>query len=357
MACEDAPMREAIHLVGALGLLGLACLACKGKGPSAESDGGAVTTSAMTSSTTTCTESTKSVTGSLHAVVAYDATLDPPKSKRQQAYECGTRTAVAYYLEYPTAADAQSACNFTGPQLWGGNAPTARDPDEVMTKGSTMAIVSGDAIDDLVGKLEKDGYVAWRPGKAATGAAASDPIAELGKALDCGASSHDPLRAWCPVVSEPTAGFTPPSGVVTYVGITIPVKAGTSAKSAAASVASVSALTIGSGRIQLQSVTPDNDGEKKELAATASAVAAVLRGDAHGAVKVGSGLAGFLDGLKRDIATKGHPVAASAKPASFTATNPSEVALVHGKPDAYVVVEHANDGTWLNVFPVGTYAP
>ena len=102
----------------------------------------------------------------------------------------------------------------------------------------------------------------------------------------------------------------------------------------------------------------NNDTEKKALLATAALISAALKGENKGTIHVGKDLAGFLDGVGKDVPTKGYAIAeTTGKPASFKATNPSDVALVHGKIDAYVVLEHAGDGTWMNVFPVRAYGP
>lgn len=351
-------MRESFSAAAAVGVVLLATLACKGSSSSSSSDAGGATPSGSVAAVgATCTESTKEMNGSLHAEVAYGAPFDPPKSKRKQSYQCGTKAAVGLYLEYPTAAAAISACNFTGPQLWGGNAPTREDKDELMTKGGTLVIVSGDAIDDLSAKLEADGYVRWRASTAA--AAPRDIDVELGKAVDCGAASKDPLRGWCPVASLQTSGFSLPSTPKTYVGITAAVKTGMDVKAALLGNVSVSSLSLGPGKVKLTSVTPDNDAEKTTLANTAMVVAKALKGESTGTISIGKDLATFLDGLVGDLAISGHPVSASTgHPATFTAANPSDIALVHGKSvDAYVVLEHAKDGTWVNVFPVRAYGP
>ena len=349
-------MKDAREVMAAALVVLAACLACKKFGKSGSGSGSA---SSAAASGSTCTASAKEVHGSLHAEVAFDTSMDPPKSKRKESYQCGGRDALALFLEYPTPAAAGSACNLVGAQLWGGNAPTLENPDEVMTKGGTLVIVTAKAIDDLAAKLAADGYAKCRPGGGATsgGAAASVPD-DLKAALDCGPASTDALRSWCPVAAAPTSGFAFPVTPTTYVGITAAVKSGTAARSALLGDVSVSALSVGGGRVKVTSITPDNEGEKKTLAATAALISQVLKGGSTGNVRVGAALAGFLNGLMKDLSTKGYPVAVSGgKPASFTGASPSEIALVNGKVDAYVVLEHAKDGTWVNVFPIRVYAP
>ena len=162
------------------------------------------------------------------------------KSKRKESYQCGGRDALALFLEYPTAAAASSACNLVGARLWGGNAPTRENPDELLTKDGTLVIVSASAIDDLAAKLAADGYAKCRPGATSGGGAAS-VTDDLKAALDCGPASNDPLRAWCAVAAEPSSGFNFPTTPTTYVGITAAVKSGTAAKSALLGDVSVSA--------------------------------------------------------------------------------------------------------------------
>lgn len=274
---------------------------------------------------------------------------------------CGKNEAVGLYLEYPAPAQALAMCDFTGPQLWGGTAPTARDPEELLTKGGSLVIVSGKAIEDLAKQLEADGYVRWRAsgGNVAQGSVSSGSIdKEVAKALDCSPKSADPLRAWCPVAAFASSGFSPPPAPTTYVGLSVAVKSGTPVKTAMLNRLSLSALILGNGRVDVVNITPDNEDEKKQLLATAGLVSGVLKGEGNGPIQVGANLAGFLDGLKKKLATEGHPVQASAsKPAAYTAQNPSEIALVRGKVDAYVVVERAGDGIWINVFPVRAYGP
>lgn len=348
--------------MGAAGAVVLVvCLACKG-GRGGADGGGASATASSAPSAPACTERAGDVHGSLHAEVAYGTTFDPPKAKHKQAYDCGAKTAVALQLDYATAADASNACNFVGPQLWGGNAPTARDPDELLTKGASIAIVSGAAIDELSAMLEADGWRRWRVGAGGgsgggTAAPTLDVVKELPSAVDC-KSGKDALRMWCPVASLSTSGFTLPPVATTYVGVTVAAKNSAPLKTSLRGAPSVSALTIGPGRIKVSSITPDNAKERAALAATASIISRALEGSGKGTISVGKDLASFLDGLKSDLSTKGLEVSSSTgKPATFKATNPSEVALVRGAVDAYVVLEHATDGTWVNVFPTRPYGP
>ncbi len=353
-------MNERIQLAAALGLVAAVTVACKGSG-GAPSAGG--TTSTTVSATATaappagCAEISGPANGSIHASVAYASPFEPPKSKRSQSYQCGTSKAIAYFLEYASPEKVSSACAFFTGELWAAAAPTKESPDELLTKGTSVAIVSGDAIAEVSAKLEADGYTRFR---ASAGAAPSgDPVElTLGKEVDCSAASKDLLRAWCPVTSFRTSGFSAPARPTTYVGITAAVKTGVALKTALLGDVTVSALTFSGGKALLTSITPDNPGEKATLAATAAKVSSALKGDAPGPIAVGKDLASFLDGRVKELSAKGYAVDATAgKPASFTAASPSEIALVHGKVDAYVVLEHAKDGTWINVFPVRGYVP
>ncbi|MEO8801550.1 MAG: hypothetical protein ABI551_26910 [Polyangiaceae bacterium] len=312
--------------------------------------------SATASAAASCTESTAEAHGSLHAEVAWSTVMEPPKSKRKQAFTCDGKSAAALFLEYATAAQAQKAGALTGAQLWGGAAPTSEDPDELMTKNGSLVIVSGDAIDALANKLQAEGYVQWRAGTHAPASRSID--AQLAAAVDCTPSSKDPLRAWCPATHLSSSGFSFPTAPTTYVGISVAVKTGTPLRSALLDDVTVTALALGNGRVRVTSIKPDNASEKKALASTAMAVAAALKGMSPGNIAVGSDLAGFLDSLRAQLPTKGYAAAASSgKPASYTGATPSEIALVKGSVDAYVVIEHAPDGTWLDVYPVRPYGP
>lgn len=326
--------------------------ACKSSGQRESNDG---------SGANACSESPKESKASLHAEVAWGTPFDAPTSKRKQTYVCGNKEAVALFLEYPTPAKALAMCDFTGPQLWGGGAPTSRDPDELLTKGGTLVMVSGRAIDDLAKQLEANGFVRWRAsgGNTAQGSVSSGSIdKEVAKALDCSPKSADPLRAWCPVAAFASSGFSPPPAPATYVGLSVALTSGTPVKSAMLNRLSLSALILANGRVDVISITPDNEDEKKQLLATAGLVSGVMKGEVNGPIRVGANLSGFLDGLKNKFAAGGAAVQASAsKPAAYKAKNPSEIALVRGKVDAYVVIERASDGIWMNVFPVRPYGP
>ncbi len=284
--------------------------------------------------------------------------MEPPKSKRKQAFTCGDKSAAALFLEYATAAQVQKAGALTGAQLWGGAAPTSEHPDELMTKNGSLVIVSGDAIDALANKLQAEGYVQWRAGMHAPASATGSIDAQLAATLDCAPTSKDLLRAWCPATHFAGSGFSFPSAPTTYVGISVAVKTGTALRSALLDDVTVTALALGNGRVRVTSIKPDNASEKKALASTAMAVAVALKGLSPGSIAVGSDLAGFLDSLRAQLPTKGYAVVASSgKPASYTGATPSEIALVRGNVDAYVVIEHASDGTWLNVYPIRPYGP
>ena len=301
----------------------------------------------------TCAESPAKVPGSIHAEVAYDVTMMTPKTKSRQSYQCGTSTAVAFHLDYANADDAHAAASGLGGQLWGSFSPHGEDADELLTKGANVVIVSGSSIEPLAKKFEDDGFVRFR------GAAVPRAVdAEIAKAVDCGATSKDPLRAFCPVASSATSGFSTPPGPKTFVGIMVAVKEGADLKAALGGKRSVSALSLGPGRVKLTAVTPDNPGEQKQLDAVAQTVATALGGGGSPTLSIGKDLATFLDGRASDLAISGHPVSASTGvPASYKGENPSEISLVHGKVDAYVVIEHASDGTWIHVFPARPYGP
>jgi hypothetical protein len=60
----------------------------------------------------------------------------------------------------------------------------------------------------------------------------------------------------------------------------------------------------------------------------------------------------FLQSLRGQLPTQGHPVRDDAHGAHFTAQAPSTVWRVNqGAFDVYVIVEEAKDGTFVNVYP------
>jgi hypothetical protein len=294
-----------------------------------------------------CKASKKEV-GSVHAVTSFDVTMTPPKTKLKQSLDCGGKAVTLFITEYTAAAKRDEASNMTGPQLWGGDGPSEEHDDELLFKDAVQVVVSGPGVavaaDALVGK----GFKAWRGGPAPV-----DVLSRVGKALDCGADSKDPLRAWCAATMTGKAGFTAQKDKTVLLGISVPLPAKLDVRAVMLKALRVSALSFGGGKVVLTDVTPDNDGEARELAEVAAQVASALKGQAT-EVKTSAGLAGFLPTLATKAANSGAAVKDSVKgPAQLALKNPTRAWTVkQGKGEVYVIAEDTADGAWLSVYPV-----
>jgi hypothetical protein len=159
---------------------------------------------------------------------------------------------------------------------------------------------------------------------------------QFSREIQCDAASIDPYKLWCPVAKASSSGFQYPTGTQTLVGLTVAVKSNAKVRDSLKASLGISALTLGNARIKIQAITPENDKEKKALLATASVVMDVLSG---------RGIRFPLDPIWPDF-SMGY---AGKLPAhaylAKTATGGS----------AYVVIEEATDGTWVNIYPVVQY--
>lgn len=289
-------------------------------------------------------KASKQEVGSLHANTSFEVQMEAPKSKLKQPLECDGKPVTLYTSEYATPASAGSAANFTGPQLWGGDAPTARHTDELMQNGAVLVVVSGPGVAAAVKALAAKGFTPWR-------VPAGDGIDRLTAAIDCTAASNDPLRAWCAAAMTKGAGFTAPKGKVTYVGLSVPLNAKFDVRDALLKATNLSALSFGDGKVNLSDITPDNEGEKKQLLEVAMSVAMVLKGKSK-EIKVGKDLAGFLDSLAVAAASKGYPIKDDPKGAKLKMKMPSRAWRVKANGvDVIVFAEDAGDGTFVNVYP------
>jgi hypothetical protein len=291
----------------------------------------------------------KDYAGSIHAAVAYDVDVfAKPKSKEKQVFDCGSKPAALFLLELGEK-DAKSYADAYGAQLWGESGPTAEHDDELLVGKGVVAMVSGPGSAPIVARLEKKGFAKHRltPLEAGTG-----PIEDqFAAAIDCSAKSNDPLRAWCPATQVKKAGFKAPPKMTTFVGLTAAVKKGANVRKALLEMVAVSALSVGGGKIFVQDITPENDGEKRQLMEVAMSVAQQLKGG-KGGVVVAKDLGGFLDSLTAKNATKGYDVKDDPAGAKYTAKSPSRAWRVK---DAFVVFEDAPDGTWVNIYPAVPY--
>jgi hypothetical protein len=291
-----------------------------------------------------CVDSKKE-SGSLHASVGFETHMISPKTKLKQPLECGGKPVTLFVSEYKDASEADDACNFSGPQLWGADGPTAEHNDELMTKANVQVVVSGPGVAAAAAALEKQGFKPWRVGAPAPKGPAWE---RLGKEIDC-KSGKDPLRMWCAAANTAGAGFTAPKAATVYLGISAPLSDNHDVRDSVLKGTRVSALAFSGGKIHLTDITPDNDDEKKDLLRVAISVAAMLKGEGK-KLDVSAGLAGFLPSLKDSAAKSGAAVKDSPKgPAEFKFKNPSKAWKVG---EVYVVAETADDGTWVSVYPI-----
>lgn len=283
-------------------------------------------------------------TGSLHANTAFEVQMETPKSKAKQPLVCDGKAVTLYVSEYASAASADSAANLTGPQLWGANAPTAEHDDELMQNGAVLVIVSGPGVKAGAKALSAKGFKAWRVPVA-------DGIDRLATAIDCKATSNDPLRAWCAAASVKGAGFTAPKGKVTYVGLSVPLNAKYEVRDTLLKATNISALAFGDGKVTLSDITPDNEGEKKQLLEVAMQIAVVLKGKSMD-IKLGKDLGGFLNSLSDAAAKSGYALKDDPKGAQVKMKMPSRFWRVKANGvDVIVVAEDAGDGTFVSVYP------
>ena len=292
-------------------------------------------------------KASKQESGSLHASTSFEVTVTTPKSKLKQQLDCGGKTVTLFISEFATPALADEAANLTGPQLWGGTAPTAEDPDELLLKGTMQVVISGPALRSAADALAAKGFKPWR------GGAPTDVLERVAKALDCKPASKDSLRAWCAASMTSSAGFKSAKNDTVLLGISTPLAASKEVREELLRATRVSALAFSNGKVRLTDVTPDNDAEAKQLLEVAGEVGAALKGMSS-SVKLGADLAGFLPVLAGQCAKGGAAVKDVAKgPAQVTLKNPTRMWLVKsGKSEVYVVSEDAPDGAWLSIYPV-----
>lgn len=299
-----------------------------------------------------CKASKQQEVGSLHANTSFEVALTPPKSKLKQTLDCGGKAVTLYVSEFATPALAQEAANFTGPQLWGGTAPTGEHTDELLLSGAIQIVASGPGVQAAAAALGSKGFKAWR------GDTSTDVLERVTNGVDCKAGSKDPLRAWCSAALTKGASFKAPKGDTVLLGISAPVPTSVDLREALLRATRVSALAFssakaGESKVRITDVTPDNKDEEKQLAEVAGEISMALKGLAP-SVKVSEGLFGFLPVLGEQSKKDGVPVKDSAKgPAQVKLKNPTRLWLVkHGKSEAYLAVEDTADGAWLSVFPV-----
>lgn len=289
-------------------------------------------------------KASKQDVGSLHAATSFEVTMTAPKSKLKQSLDCGGKAVTLFVSEFADAAQANEAANLTGPQLWGGLAPTDEHTDELLLKGALHVVISGPAVNVAAEALMGKGFKAWRGGPVA------DVIERVSKAIDC-KSGKDPLRAWCGAAATAGAGFKSAKDQTVLLGISAPLPASRDVREVLLKATRVSALAFANGKVRLTDVTPDNKDEEQQLLEVAGELALALKGSST-QVKISAGLSGFLPVLAKQ-ASQGAAVKDSAKgPATVELKNPTRMWTVKvGKLEVYVVAEDTADGAWLSVYP------
>ncbi len=353
----------------AVGLVAVATLACRGsQGTSAGTSASAsASPSASVASTlataqqsasaaptepTPCPEATKLALGTYAAEAAFDRHSDA-KTKHRVSYQCGTNHIAAFYFDDASETEALAEAEGIGSALWaearsleGGLA------DEVLLRGTQVLLLSGDGLAPVLRRLRERQWAQWRPRPRGI-------EAELARVLDCGPTSADALRAWCPVATSASAPYAPPAARATYLGITATLPPGSDARALLVKDLSPAALSLDGQRVALTRLFPRKALDKSQLAAAANAVARVLRGEATAPITVPKSLAAILDAHASELATTGASASAPTKsgPSAFADEDPAVIALVHGSVDAYVVIARARDGAAVSVFPTSAYAP
>jgi hypothetical protein len=291
-------------------------------------------------------KASKQDVGSLHANTSFEVNMTTPKSKLKQSFDCGGKAVTLYVSEFASAAQANEAANLTGPQLWGGLSPTEEHSDELLMQGALQVVVSGPGVQAAADALMKKGFKPWR------GDAPADVIERVSKALDCKATSKDPLRAWCAATVTGTAGFKAAKDQTVLLGISAPLPGSKDVREVLLAATRVSALAFAGGKVRLTDVTPDNKDEEKQLLEVAGEVSAALKGMST-QLKISSGLAGYLPVLAGQ-AKDGAAAKDSAKgPANAKLKNATRLWTVKsGKLEVFVVSEDTADGAWLSVYPV-----
>lgn len=295
--------------------------------------------------------------GSLHAATAYDVPMVDPKAKTQQSVQCGVDAAVLYFFVHDEGG-IRGAVAGLGGRLWGGPGPTREHSDELLIKKTTAVVVSGPARAKLVEKLVKKGFVR-DTGSAAPPAPprSADLLADLASAVQCSGAT-DPLRSWCPALGARKAGYKAPPAPQVYLGLAVGIGKETSIRSALLGNVNVATLVVAPGRVLVNDVKPDNANEREQLLRVAMQLAAHLKGQKAAAITVEPDFAGYLGSLKARASTGVAVADSPAGPAAYTSAHPSRIAAVDDAKlgRVYVVIEEANDGTWLNLFPAVPYA-
>lgn len=293
--------------------------------------------------------------GSLHAATAYEVPTIPPKAKDKQSFLCEGKAVALYFYEYATEQEARTNAEALGLRLWGGGAPTAEHSDELLAAKTLVAVVSGEARDPITDKLRSKGFQPVRLGPT-PGLGHKDVVSRLEAEIDCKPATTDVLRAFCPATRIVGSGYQPVSEASTLLGISAALPEGASVRASLLQNLSVSALSMGGGKVLVQEIRPQNDTEKRQLLDVVLSVSALLKGKGGApAIPVPGELAGFLNSLKTKVVSSGHLVTDSALGASFAGNNPSRIYKVRDPiaGEVYVVIEEpSSGGAWVNLFPV-----
>jgi hypothetical protein len=98
---------------------------------------------------------------SLHAASTYQTLMEEPSGgKTRQFFRCNGKDSTLYLYDYGTPEKAQAQATFIGARLWGGPAPTPAHPDELLGKGSVLAVLSPPG--PIAGVLAARGFKPYR---------------------------------------------------------------------------------------------------------------------------------------------------------------------------------------------------
>jgi hypothetical protein len=95
--------------------------------------------------------------GSFHAEAIFHSAWDKPKAQIHLSYRCGETSVALYLLDFGTESAMEPHISFYGGRLWGGQGPTVENPDEILSKGSLIAIISAARPGAMRVILEKKG--------------------------------------------------------------------------------------------------------------------------------------------------------------------------------------------------------
>jgi hypothetical protein len=156
-------------------------------------------------------------------------------------------------------------------------------------------------------------------------------------------------RQWCAVSMIDQDTFTAPTERVSLIGVSIGLPPRAPILSALHTQPELAVLTVDAHGALVTSLRPFADKERKELIQATASLSLVLKGSDK-TVHVAPAIATYLKSLHRE---KLHPLQPSGKAATYEARMPSSLFSVKGAfGKGFVVVEQAEDGVRINLFPL-----